>query len=291
MRLKTILHLIGYASGEAGVDTQTGDGPRTLQQSRYLTEKNLPCQWDDMINVQEEKKLRVDEKVAANCDALAHCLLPLITQKQSFCVIGGDHASAIGTWSAVHHVYREEGDIGLIWIDAHMDSHTPETTESGRIHGMPLACLLGLGYPTLTGVCHEGAKLKPENICLIGVRSFEKGEAALLKRLNVKVYFMDEVKQRGLSTVMKEAIHHVTQHTVGYGVSLDLDAIDPADAPGVDVPEPDGILADQLLTEMAIVSHDPRLLGIEIVEFNPHRDKNQLTEKLVVHFLQVLTGH
>jgi arginase len=288
--LKTILHLIGYASGEAGVDTQTGDGPQVLQQSAYLAEKHLPCQWDDIIVSENESFKRTDEKIAANCASLAKCLTPIIKQKEAFCVIGGDHASAIGTWSAMHQAYQEKGDIGLIWIDAHMDSHTPETTESGRIHGMPLACLMGLGYPALTSVCQDGAKLKPENICLIGVRSFEKGEAALLKRLNVRVYFMDEVKRRGLSAVMQEAIAHVNQKTIGYGVSLDLDAIDPADAPGVDVPEPDGIPADQMLTEMAIVSRDPRLLGTEMVEFNPHRDKNHLTEKLLVNLLQKMTG-
>src|SRR5204862_2513914 len=122
-----------------------------------------------------------------------------------------------------------------------MDSHTPATSETGRIHGMPLACLLGHGYPALTHILHSTPKLKPQNVCLIGVRSFEQGEEELWKKLNVRIYFMDEVIERGFATILKEAVNLVSANTVGYGLSIDLDGFDPLEVPGVDVPESDGI--------------------------------------------------
>lgn len=278
-------YLLGCASGIAGADIHSGDGPLVLQQAL-----GAKYPWHGMVSSPPEKNIRMDEAVAMPCRELALMTSTLLKQSHSFCVLGGDHTCAIGTWSGVYDVLRHQGDLGLIWVDAHMDSHTPETTESGRIHGMPLACLLGYGYPTLTGVMHHQAKLKPENICLIGVRSFEHGEAEFLKKLNVRIYFMDEVKSRGIDAVMQEAAEYVSRNTVGYGISLDLDAIDPNDAPGVDVPEPDGISAAELSLSLKKIVKDPRLIGSEIVEFDPTRDQNQKTEKLALSILDIFAG-
>jgi len=148
--------------------------------------------------------------------------------------------------------------------------------------------LLGYGYPALTSVLHYEAKLKPENICLIGIRSFEEGEAELLKKLNVRVYLMEEVNQRGFTSVLKEAIEKVKKHTYAFGISLDIDAIDPEDAPAVDVPEEKGIHLDALQEGWAAVINDKKLVATEIVEFNPLKDKNQRTEKLIVSLLEML---
>jgi arginase len=178
--------------------------------------------------------------------------------------------------------------MGLIWFDAHMDSHTPETSESQRIHGMPLACLLGYGYPTLTSIMHHQPKFKPENVCLIGVRSFESGEAAFLKRLNVRIYFMDEVKERGFDTVLQEAVELVSRHTIGYGLSIDLDGLDPQDAPGVDVPEIDGVGAVDFCAALKKVVSDPRLIATEVVEFDPTKDVARKTEILVADILKII---
>ena len=117
-------------------------------------------------------------------------------------------------------------------------------------------------------------------------RSFEAGEAALLQRLNVKVYLMEEVKQRGFKTVWEEAKAHVNRQTVGYGISLDLDGLDPHDAPGVGVPELDGIRADDIYHLLSQIVGDPRFLLTEIVEFDPSRDYDHKTEKLIVSFIE-----
>ena len=290
--MQEIFHLIGYASGIAGADEHCSGGPDAVQQSVYLKalmDKGLPLVWEQTVRPDErDLSSRPDQAVRQINEKLAHLTATLTRQNQFFSIIGGDHTSAIGTWSGVQDVKREAGEIGLIWIDAHMDSHTPETTESGRIHGMPLAALLGFGYPTLTTILNHSAKFKPENVCLIGVRSYEKGEAALLKRLNIRTYMMEEVSQRGFITVLQEAIQLVSRHTIGYGLSIDLDALDPKDAPGVDVPEPNGIHANDLISGLSDVLPDPRLLGVEIVEFDPTKDKAQLTEKLIAQLIDVI---
>lgn len=289
--MKNTLHLIGCASGLAGADEHSGDGPLVMRHSPFLsqlTDQGIPYEWGSMVLAPHSDSLPIDVSVGNTCEELAKNVSQLVRDKAFFSVIGGDHSCAIGTWSGVYDALHETGDIGLIWIDAHMDSHTPETSQSGRIHGMPLACLLGYGYPALTSVLHQAAKLKPENICMIGVRSFESGEAEFLKNLNVKIYFMDEVKERGFATVLQEAVDIVNRHTIGFGLTLDLDAIDPQDAPGVDVPETDGIRVNELYDGLAKVFSDERLITTEIVEFDPIKDNAHLTEKLIVNLLAIL---
>jgi arginase len=283
------LSLIGCQSGVAGRDVLCGEGPKVIQASPFLADlihQGLPVKWDAMV-VPDNTYPTKTEAVAALCTDLAKVVSLVVKQHQRFCVIAGDHSSAIGTWSGVYDAMHQQGDLGLIWIDAHMDAHTPETSPSHNIHGMPLACLLGHGYPALISILQNSPKLKPENICLVGVRSFEKGESDLLKRLGVKIFFMDDVARRGINVVMKEAVQHVKQRTVAFGVTLDMDAIDPMEAPGVDVPEANGIHFYEMLKVFEHVFADPALIGCEIVEFDPHLDVRQQTEKLVISLIEL----
>ena len=132
-------------------------------------------------------------------------------------------------------------------------------------------------------------KLLPEQVCLIGIRSYEQGEADLLKQLNVRVFDMDEVNERGIETVFAEALAIVKKNTAGYGLSIDMDAMDPNDAPGVGTPEPGGIAGNALCATLANIAADKDLVGFEIVEFNPNLDQEQKTEKLVVKLLKTLS--
>lgn len=286
------IYLLGSASGVAAADAGCHDGPLVLKQSPYLSQflnNDVALNWGPIF---ETKQLASGETmlavIAQHCKRLAEAVADAVNKKAFFTVFGGDHSCAIGTWSGVYSRLGSEGPIGLIWIDAHMDSHTPETSETGNIHGMPLACLLGQGDHLLTHLLDDKPKLLPQHVCLIGVRSFESGEAALLKQLNVRVFFMDEVKQRGLEAVMKDALAIATRGTVGYGVSLDLDSIDPIEAPGTGVGEPGGLSATELCQALRLVANDSRLIGAEIVEFDPHLDKNHATEKLVGRLLAAI---
>lgn len=284
-----IITVIGSASGLGGVEGHTSEGPIVLKQSRYLKALNLPLKWDAMLRPDLPKKghIAADKMIGEFCYSLAEKVSGLAKKKKPFLVVGGDHTCAVGTWSGAYDALHQTGDIGLIWIDAHMDSHTPESSITQHIHGMPLAVLLGYGFKSLTRILHLLPKLKPRNVCLIGVRSFEYGEAILLKHLNVRVYFMQEVKTRGFAAVLKEAVKHVSEHTVGYGISLDIDSMDPMEAPGVDVPEAGGIGAKDMIAGLKMVVSDPKLIAAEIVEFDPSRDENEKTEKIAVSLLDV----
>lgn len=285
------LHLIGWASAIGGVDTAGGQAPVVLQQSPFAAElerQGVKLHWDSIIHSSENTNVRMDEYIKHLCEQLAQNVSTLVREGKKVCVLGGDHTSAIGTWSGVFDAMHEQGDLGLIWIDAHMDSHTPETSLSGRIHGMPLAAILGYGYPTLTSILQYAPKIKPENVCVIGVRSYEEGEAALLKRLNVRVYFQEEVKERGFVQVLLEAVAKVKENTVCYGLTLDLDALDPEEVPAVDVPEADGIHVKELREGLKQMLSDPKLIATEIVEFDPSRDKNHVTEKLIIDLLGMI---
>lgn len=194
-------------------------------------------------------------------------------------VIGGDHSCAIGTWTGIAAAQRQP--LGLLWIDAHLDAHTPDTSESQRLHGMPLAVLLGEGDPGMTRMGNQTPVIHPQYCAVIGVRSYEEPEPVRLARLGVRFYTRDEIRKRGLPAVLGEAWRRVAAAPGGFGVSLDLDVLDPMLAPGVSVPEPGGV---NPVTLARILAHQPlkqRLRGLEIVELNPRRDPQGQTLRLM----------
>jgi arginase len=194
-------------------------------------------------------------------------------------VLGGDHSVAVGTWNAFDIPF------GLLWIDAHLDAHTPKTTPSGAYHGMPVAALLGEGAQEMAELVKKQPVLKPQNLVYIGARSFEEGERELLKRFDVKIYFAEEVEERGLKAILPEAIAHVARGVSHYGVSLDLDVFPVEESPGVGSPEEGGISKQELLPLLSQIGRDPRLLAFELVEFNPEKDIGHTTRELAYEIL------
>lgn len=277
--------IIGVASGCGARDSRCEDGPQALQTSGILhclsnAARGIPSfetlNVSDLLGDQDvlDRVAEIDLRLALLVAAkLKQNVLPL--------VVGGDHACAVGTWSGVRATLPPEEELGLIWVDAHMDSHVPDTSPSGALHGMPLACLFGKGPEPLTSLAGPAPKLRPQHVCLIGVRSFEAGERVLLERLGVRVFFMEEVRVRGFDAVWHEAVEYVSLSTAGYGVTVDLDAIDPSDAPGVGTPVREGIVGDDLIHAMCALHDDPKLLALEIAEYNPHVDRERLTLKLL----------
>jgi arginase len=170
-----------------------------------------------------------------------------------------------------------------------MDSHTPDSSPSRNVHGMPLACLLGHGDPRLTGIAGAAPKLLAEDVCLIGVRSFESAEAALLDQLGVRIFFMNDVQRRGLPAVFADALRRVTRHTAAYGISIDLDALDPAEGPGVGTPVSGGLSRVDLTDALALAQGDERLRAMEIVEYNPYRDEHFVTARAIHDLCQSVT--
>ncbi len=294
-----MLYLLGYATGIGAANAGCSDGPLVLHSSAALTAVPAAFHWQALIRPPESQSTQLIARGRATtaarivaivdlCRQLADQTARLTQQKKSFVVLGGDHSCAIGTWSGVSRGLGSGKPLGLVWIDAHMDSHTLDTTQSGNPHGMPLACLLGRGDAMLTGLGAARPVLQPQHVCLIGVRSYEPAEATLLQQLGVRIFFMPEIKQRGLAAVMAEAHEIVTAGTEGYGISLDIDGIDPRDAPGTGAAEPDGLSATELLTALRCFADDKRRLGLEIVEFDPHRDIDGKTEHLIPELLTAI---
>jgi arginase len=285
------VHLLGVASGIGAGDQGCSQGPLALQNDPKILE-GLPIHWvwENMIYPPEGSfsRLGAMDAISEVCQKLAYEVNDFIANEQKFAVIGGDHSIAMGTWSGMAHALRKEGNIGLIWFDAHLDSHTPSTTESGNIHGMPVAHLLGYGETALCTLLDSDPKLRPENVCFIGIRSYEAGELQLLKKLNVKIFFIEEVLEKGMMAVMQEAIAHVSRHTTAYGISIDLDGIDPVEAPGVGTPEENGVKADDFISSLSLIHNDPKCLGVEVVEFNPGQDKNDKTKKIMRELLKMV---
>ncbi len=270
--------VIGAASGAGAPDPATAEGPDALRRFRVFHDTPLQhVEWDAILRVPRDAQDTPLHAVAALGERLAHEVAAVLRVGHFPLVVGGDHSCAIGTWSGVHRVLADRGPVGLIWIDAHMDSHTFATTPSGQIHGMPLAALLGHGEAALTAIDGAEAKLRPEHVCLIGVRSYEAGEAALLHRLGVRVFDMEEVRQRGLAAVFDAALAIVRHGTAGFGVSVDLDALDPAEEPGVTTPVPGGLRRGELAAALSHLRGDPAFVAMEIVEYNPQQDRGHAT--------------
>ncbi len=289
---KESIHLIGYASGIAANNTDCALGPWYLYYHPELfMHAGLDVAWQGIVQATSlHRGIDVLSIIKEKADELGGLVKSSIENAKQFCVLGGDHSSAIATWSVVAHAHRQQGDIGLIWIDAHMDSHTPETSETKNIHGMPLAHLLGKGSSSLVNLFDSMPALKPENVCLIGTRSYEEGEEALLKSLNVKIIGMDEINREGIMAAVQAAVDHVSRHTIGFGISLDLDGIDPLDAPGVGCRVPSGISGRELVSAFKNIPMIKTHLGLEIVEYNPIEDVNHQTAKLAVELLHAICG-
>jgi len=282
------IEIIGAASGHGAPDPRCADAPAALRAAGLLPRlraAGIIATWRATVRPSPAHSRLPLTAVAHLCRDLARHAEAAVARGSLPLVLGGDHSCAIGTWKGI--AKATSGPLGLIWIDAHMDAHTPQTTESGRLHGMPLAALLGHGDETLTGIA-SGARLDPRHVCLIGVRSFEAGEAALLRRLGVRIFPMREVRQRGFDATLREARKIACAGTAGYGISVDLDAIDPVEAPGVGSPVRGGLGAKDVVSALANHAGDAGLRGLEIVEYNPHLDRDAQTIALVPAIAEAL---
>lgn len=194
-------------------------------------------------------------------------------------VLGGDHSIAIGTIAGVAQHYR---NLGVLWFDAHGDLNTAETSPSGNIHGMPLAVSLGFGHDDLVRIGGFAPKVRPENVVIIGARDLDPGERELIKRIGLRVFTMHEIDRLGMSRVMEEALAIVTNGTDGVHLSLDLDAVDPHDAPGVGTPVVGGLTYRESHLAMEMLAEAGVLVSAEVVEVNPILDVENRTAKVAV---------
>ena len=205
--------------------------------------------------------------------------------------IGGDHSLAVGSIAGVASAYREqERGIGLIWVDAHSDINTPQTSSSGNVHGMPMAHILGMGDKSFARLGGFSPKVSPRNTCLVGVRDVDKAEAANIRKSGIRVFSMQEIDRFGMGVVIEQAIDITSDGTAGYHLSFDIDAVDPSGAPGTGVPKRGGLTyrESHLLMEMAADSE--RVVGLDLVEVNPLEDVHNATAELAVELIASAMG-
>jgi arginase len=224
------------------------------------------------------------QQIAETCARTAEAVVETLEEGMTPLLLGGDHSLAAGSVSGVAEFYRRQNQkIGVIWLDAHSDINTPESSPSGNVHGMPLAALLGLEPELLANIYDYAPKIAAENTVLIGLRDIDAGERDNLRRAGVaEVYTMRDIDERGMRTVMEEALRAAGRGTAGYHVSLDMDWIDPEDAPGVGTPVRGGATYREAHLAMEILADHGRLLSFEIVEVNPVIDEHNRTADLAV---------
>ena len=238
-----------------------------------------------------EGKLRYKEPILAMSEALRLHVEETLGRDRLPLVLGGDHSIAIGSVAGTAcHFARRGRSLGLIWFDAHGDANTPETTPSGNIHGMSLAILLGLGDPDLVQLGGRAPKIQPRNTTLIGIRDVDPGERETLKRVGVTVYTMRDIDERGMRDVVDEAIRIAGDGTAGIHLSLDLDVVDPEDAPGTGTPVWGGITYREAHLAMEMLSDRAGIVAIDLVEVNPVLDTQNMTGVLAAELAQGLLG-
>ena len=222
-------------------------------------------------------------EITATCTKHAELVIKALEGGKVPLTLGGDHSIAVGTISGVSEFYRRQNQkVGLIWIDAHSDINTPETSPSGNVHGMPLAAIMGLGPAELSNIFNFSPKVAPENCVLVGIRDIDDREKENVRKAGIEVFTMRDIDERGMRTVMEEALRMAGRGTAGYHVSLDMDWIDPEDAPGVGTPVRGGATYREAHLAMEIIADHGRLLSFEIVEVNPVIDEHNRTADLAV---------
>jgi arginase len=266
------------ATRYAGLDAQ-------LRRLGYQTENLGNLHIPDRDTLPAEGGMAYLEAAVEACSRIYDTARDAVARGSFPLFLGGDHSLAVGTIAGV----TEEEPTGVLWIDAHADMNTPETSPSGNLHGMPLAALLGHGDRALVDVGRHGAKLDPGDVVLIGLRSIDPGERELIRRTGVGAYTMRELDERGVSVVLREALVRLA-HRQRLHVSLDMDVLDPGEAPGVGTPVSGGLTYREAHLLMEIVAESGRVASAEVVEINPILDNGNRTARLACGLISSLLG-
>ena len=243
---------------------------------------DLPVVIPETQSVVDDRARYLDE-IASVCRATADRVSRTLIEGQLPVVIGGDHSIAVGTLAGVAQaVGQQNRDIGLIWLDAHGDMNTLDTTPSGNMHGMGLACAIGLGPAALAGLAGEPPIVAPAHVGLVGVRDLDPGEKGNLRDSGIHVFTMRDIDEHGMRNVVEQAIAVASNGTAGFHVSLDMDVVDPTEAPGVGTPCPGGISYREAHLAMEMIADSRSMLSFEVVEVNPILDTANRTGLLAV---------
>lgn len=232
-------------------------------------------------------KARFDELIETACIELREQVARIARGKGFPLVLGGDHSIAMGTVAGLLDAW---GDIGVLWIDAHADINTPETSPSGNVHGMPVAALLGLGKAGLGArLGWDQRRIQPQRLVLFGTRTLDPGERVIIQDLGIRMFTMSQIDQMGATAAIRAAIHQL-QGPGGIHVSLDMDAVDPLEAPGVGTPWPGGLTFREAHLAMELLAASGQVSSMEVVEVNPIHDHENRTARLAADLILSALG-
>lgn len=294
--IKNLVSILGVpmdlGAGRRGVDM----GPSAIRVANLGSRlRELGYDVEDLGNIDvvqpesislSDDKARFLPEIAETCTRVSNVVHRILENGRLPLVLGGDHAISMGTIAGVSSFFHErERKVGLIWIDAHADMNTPETSPSGNIHGMPLATSIGMGPDALTQLRGFSPKVHPKNVALVGIRSVDVQERINVRKSGMVSFTMRDIDERGMRSVMDEAIRIASNGTEGIHVSLDLDSIDPAEAPGVGTPVKGGLSYREAHLALEMIADSRKMLSIDCVEVNPVIDDANRTAILAVEFL------
>jgi arginase len=238
-----------------------------------------------------EKRAKYLQEIAETCLDVAKAVDKSLAENFLPLVLGGDHSIAAGVAAGISNHYRQQKkDIGYIWLDAHGDMNTPESSPSGNVHGMPLASIMGYGAPELSELMGFKPKAEPGNIVIVGARDLDAHERKIAKKSGLHVFTMRDIDERGMREVMADAIKYAMDDTAGIAVSLDMDFVDPADAPGVGTPVRGGVTYREAHLAMEMIADSEAMVSLEVVEINPILDEHNRTALLGVELVLSALG-
>ena len=284
-------------AGRRGVDM----GPSALRLAG-LNDKlaSLGYEVEDLGNVRVDQpetapvgptEARYLSQIVHTCERLAEMVEQAADNGRVPLVLGGDHSIAVGTVSGMaRHFRKTDRKSGLIWIDAHADMNTPATSPSGNVHGMPLACLLGMGPRELLNISGRVPAMDASTVAIIGLRSVDDVERFNVRGAGVHPFTMRDIDERGMVAVMQEALAVACADTAGFHLSLDMDALDPREAPGVGTPVRGGITYREAHLAMELLCDSGKMTSMEIVEVNPVLDEANRTALLAVELAMSALG-
>ena len=238
-----------------------------------------------------EKRAKYLNEIAETCRGLAEMTEKTLQEGFLPLLLGGDHSLAVGSVAGVSNFFRKQSKkVGCLWLDAHGDMNTPESSPSGNIHGMPLAALIGDGPPELVELLGFKPKVEARNVALVGVRDLDARERRLVKESGVHAFTMRDIDERGMREVMSEALRFASDDTEGIAVSLDMDFVDPEDAPGVGTPVRGGVTYRESHLAMEMIADSQAMVSLEVVEINPVIDLHNKTALLGVEMILSALG-
>ncbi len=288
---------LDFGAGRRGVDM----GPSALRLAGLNAKLHaMGYEVRDLGNVPVAQQETIDEgsatakylaPIAQCCAELARTVSGIVEKGQFPLVLGGDHSVAAGTIAGISNAYKKrQQKIGVIWIDAHADMNTPEISPSGNVHGMPLASCLGSGPRELTDIFGYAPKMEGRNTVLIGLRDVDEREREMVRALGVVTFTMRDIDELGLRKIMEQSIAAACDGTAGFHLSLDMDAVDPDEAPGVGTPVRGGMSYREAHLSMEMICDSNKMLSMEVVEVNPVLDEANRTALLGIELIMSAMG-